>query len=110
MAEEDDASARSDGVVKEIEDLGRIFYGTRQRDPFYDDAVAFGFEVPGMFAAGMLLIGHQDFVAGFEVDAVGDVAISFGGITKQGDFVAMTADKGGQGSRNSFQAAYPQMG
>ena len=64
---------------------------------FFDhDAVALGLEIPGMFAAGMLLVGHEDFVAGLHVDAVGDVAVGFGGIAQQGNFVALAADERGE--------------
>ena len=50
-----------------------------------------------MDATGMLLVGHQYFVAWFQVDAVSDVAIGFGGITKQGNLIATASDEGGQG-------------
>src|SRR5450755_2652042 len=53
VAEEDDAGARGDGVIEEIEDLRGVFYRARESDFFYYDAVALGFEIPGVLAAGM---------------------------------------------------------
>ena len=104
------ARARRDRVVEKIEHLRRVFDGPGQRDFLDDDAVALGFEIPGMLAAGMFLIGHEDFVAGFHVKAVGDVAIGFSGVAQQRDLVASAADEFGEGVANSFHAAYPQMG
>jgi hypothetical protein len=49
-----------------------------------------------MLAAGMLLVGHEDFIAWLQVDAISDIAISLGGITEQSDLVAMAADESGQ--------------
>ena len=49
-----------------------------------------------MLASGMLLIGHQHFVAGLHVDAVRDVAVRLGGVAQQGDLVALAADEFGQ--------------
>ena len=43
VAEEDDASARGDGVVEKIEDLRGVFDRARERDFFDHDAVALGF-------------------------------------------------------------------
>jgi hypothetical protein len=59
-------------------------------------AVALSFQVPGMLAAGMLLVGHEDFIAWLQVDAISDIAISLGGITEQSDLVARAADESGQ--------------
>src|SRR5580658_5226884 len=97
MAEEDDARPGSDGVVEKIENLGGVLYGEGQSDFLHHYAVALGLEVPGMDAAGMFLVGHEHFVARFQVGAIGNVAISFGGITEQGDLVATATDEGGQG-------------
>ena len=44
----------------------------------------------------MLLVGHEDFVAGLHVDAVSDVVISFSGVSEECDFVALAADEGGE--------------
>ena len=63
---------------------------------FTTDAITLGLKIPGVHAAGMLLVGHQDFVAWLKVDAVGDVAISLGGIAKQGNLIAMATDESGQ--------------
>ena len=103
VAEEDDARARSDGVIEEVEHLRRVFDRAGERDFFHHDAVALGLEIPGMFAAGMLLVGHQDFVAGLHVDAVGDVAVGFGGVAQQSDFVATGSRRmrrAGRGTRS----------
>src|ERR1700729_2274467 len=94
--EENYARARSDGIAEKIENLGRVlnrFGGC----VFLDyDAVALGPQIPGMLAAGMFLIGEQDLISRFKVDAVGDVAISFRGITQDGDLIAVAAYEGGQ--------------
>ena len=71
--------------------------GLGQLDFLYHDAVALGAEIPWVLAAGMLLVGHEDFVAGLEIDAVGDVVIGFGGISEERDLVAVAADEGGEG-------------
>ena len=44
----------------------------------------------------MFLVGHEDFVAGLHVDAVGDVAVGFGGVAEESDFVAAAADEFGE--------------
>ena len=49
-----------------------------------------------MLASGMLLIGHEHFVAGLQIDAVRDVAVGLGGISQERDLVAVAAYKGGQ--------------
>src|SRR5882762_4405017 len=96
VAEEDDARARSDGIVEEIEHLRGILYRARQRNFSYHNAVALGLEVPWMLASGMFLISHQDFVAGLHVNAVRDVTVGFGGVAQQRDLVAVAAHKCGQ--------------
>ena len=45
----------------------------------------------------MLLVGHQHFIAGLHIYAIGDVAVRFGGVAQQCEFVAMAADERGQG-------------
>src|SRR5580658_3938319 len=97
VAEEDDAGAGSDGVVEEIENLRSIFHGERQCDFLHHYAIALGFEVPGMNAAGMLLVSHEDLVARLHVDAISNVAISFSGITEKSNLIAIAADEGSQG-------------
>jgi hypothetical protein len=96
VAEEDDASARGDGVVEKVENLGGVLHRAGQGYSLHHDAVALGFQVPGMLPAGMLLVGHEHFIAWPQVDAIGDMAISLGGITEQGNLVAMAADESGQ--------------
>jgi hypothetical protein len=49
-----------------------------------------------MLATGVLLVGHQDFITGLEVEAVGDIAVGFGGVANQGDLVAMASDEFGE--------------
>src|SRR5262249_10848597 len=44
-------------------------------------------------AAGMLLITHEDLVAGFEFQSVGDVAVALGGIARERDLISGGADK-----------------
>ncbi len=46
-----------------------------------------------MFAAGVLLIGHQHFIAGLQVQAIGDKVVSLGRVAKQRDLIARAADK-----------------
>ena len=46
-----------------------------------------------MLAPGMFLIGDEDLVAGFEIDAIGDVTVGFGGVAQQGQFFALAADE-----------------
>src|SRR5882762_7944249 len=96
VAEENDARARSDGIVEEIEHLRGVVYWARQRHFPYYNAVALGLEVPWMLASGMFLIGHQDFVAGLHVNAVRDVAVGFGGVALQRDLVAVAAHESSQ--------------
>ena len=62
----------------------------------HHDAIALGLQIPGMLAAGVLLIGHQHLVAGLHVDAIGNVAIRFRGVAQQGNLIALAADEGGQ--------------
>ena len=45
----------------------------------------------------MFLIGHQDFVSRFQVDAVGNVTVRFGGVAKQSNLVTMAAHERGEG-------------
>jgi hypothetical protein len=82
VAEEEHTRARRDRVVEEVQNLRGIFHGAGKRDLLHDDAVAFGFQVPRMFTSGMFLIGHEDFIPGLHVDAVGDVAVRFGGVAQ----------------------------
>ena len=93
VAEEQNSGARGDGVADQIQHLRGIFYRLRQRDLLHHDAVALGAQVPRVLASGMLLIGHQHFVAGLQIDAVGDVAVGLGGISEEGDLVAVAADE-----------------
>ena len=81
VAEEQNSGARSNGVAEQIQHLRRIFYRPRQRDLLYDDAIALGPQVPRMLASGMLLVGHERFVAGLQIDAVRYVAVGLGGIS-----------------------------
>ena len=93
MAEENHARARRDRILKKIQHLRRIRHRPAQGYFFYHDAITLGLEIPRVFAARVLLIGHQHFIAGFHVHAVCDVAVGFGGIAKQGDFVALAPYK-----------------
>lgn len=93
MAEEKDTGARSDGVLEKSENRTGVWHRPGQSDFFYDDPVAFGAEIPGMLATGMLLVGHQDLVTGLEVNAVGDVAVRFRGVPEEGQFIAFATDK-----------------
>jgi hypothetical protein len=96
VTEENHAGAGRDGVAEAIENVGGVGHGLGQGDFFHDDAVALGSEIPGMFAAGVFLVGDENFVAGFEVDAVGDVAVGLGGVADEGEFFAGAADEGGE--------------
>ena len=93
MAKEHYARPRSNGVTEKVQNLCRVLNRLGQRDFLHDDAIALGFQLPGLFAAGMLLIGHEHFVTGLHIDAVRDVAVGLGGIAQQRDLVARTSDK-----------------
>src|SRR5260221_21297 len=67
-----------------------------QRDLFHRNAVALGTQIPGMLPAGMLLIGHQDFVTRFHIQPIRDVAVCFRGVAHQRDLIALAAHKRGQ--------------
>ena len=100
MADEQDARARRDCVIKQIHDLRGIFHGAGKRDLLDDDAVALGvalgLEIPGMFASGMLLVGHKDFVTRLHIDPIGDVAVRFRRIAEQRDLVPLAPHERGQ--------------
>jgi len=49
-----------------------------------------------MLAARVLLICHQNFIAGLQVDAIGDIAIGLCRVAQESDFVAITAHKCGE--------------
>ena len=93
MAEKDDPRSRSDSVIKQFQHLSRVLHGLGQRDFLHYHSVTFGSEVPGLLAAGMFLIGHQDLFAWFHVNSVGDIAVGLGGVSQQRHFVAFAAYK-----------------
>src|SRR5258708_35181983 len=68
-----------------------------QCDFFDHDPIALSPELPWLLTAGMLLVGHQDFVARLHINAVSDIAVGLGSVTDQGNFVAMAAHKRSQG-------------
>src|SRR5262249_24021694 len=82
-----------DGVIKQVQDLRRVFHWFWKGHLLHDDAVALCAQVPGMLTARMVLVSNKHFVASLEIYAIGDVAVCFGGIAKQGNFVAIAADK-----------------
>lgn len=45
----------------------------------------------------MFLIGEQDFVAGFKIEAIGDEAHRFGGVVGEGEFGFRGAEEFGKG-------------
>src|SRR5580692_1247398 len=82
--------------LKRLRTCAASLTGRGKSDFFHHDAVALGLEVPGVLASRVLLVGHQHLVARFQVEPVRDVAVGFGGITHQGDLVAMASDKLGE--------------
>ena len=96
VAEKEDASARRNRVIEKIESRGGIRNRHGQRDALDDDAVTLRAQQPRLLAAGMLLIGHEDFIAGLEIEAIRDVVVGLGGVADQRDFIARATDKGGQ--------------
>src|SRR5258705_13746761 len=44
----------------------------------------------------MFLVGHEDFVAGLEIQAIRDVAVSLRGVPQKGDLVAVATYKGSE--------------
>src|SRR5260370_7194810 len=49
-----------------------------------------------MLAPGMLLVGHQHFVASLQVHAIRDVAVCLRSIAQQRNFIPFAADKRSQ--------------
>ena len=96
MAEEKHARTRRDCIVEQIENLSSIFDGTGQCDLFYDYAVTLGSEIPWMLASGMLLVSHQNLIAGLHVDAIGDIAVGFCRIAQHRDLVALATNEFGE--------------
>ena len=93
MADEDDARARRDGIVDPIEDLRTILRRPGNLEFFDHHTVAFCAQLPGLLASGMLLIAHEDLVAGFQLEAIGDVAVALGRIARERDLIASGANK-----------------
>jgi hypothetical protein len=83
-------------VAERIRHRRGIGYRPRQRHFLHDHPLSFGAQVPWMLPAGMLLIGHQHFVAGFQIESVRDVTVGFRGVSQQGDFIPRATNKCGQ--------------
>ena len=96
VAGEDDSRARCNRVVDAIQNFRRRLRRHRNLILLHHDAVSLGSQQPWLFASGMLLVAHQNFVSGFHIKSVGDVVVRFGGVANNGDFVACSSHKSGQ--------------
>src|SRR6266702_8794168 len=68
LADEENLGTRGDGGFDCADDLLRAF-GRNGDGEFLDDhAVTLCAKVPWLLAAGMFLVGHEDLVAGLEVE------------------------------------------
>ena len=96
VTEEHHSRARRDRIIKLIQHLRRVLHRFRQCDLLYHHAVTFRAKVPGVLAAGMLLIRHEHFVTRLHVNSVCDVAVRFRRVAEQGKLVALAAHECGQ--------------
>ncbi len=96
MTEKHHARAGSNRVIKKIQHLRGILHRARQSNFFHDDAVALCFQFPWRISAAVFLIGHQNFVALFHINSIGDVIVGLGGVAHHGDLFAAASDECGQ--------------
>ena len=87
------ARARGEGLKDEIDQFLRTVSGAWQGDFDNRAAMAFGGGEPGAFAAGMLLVAHQNLGAGRQIQSGGDVAVGAGDVFGERDLFPMRVDQ-----------------
>ena len=96
----------SDGLLEAVVEVVHACDGDREGNGFEPDAVAALALSEGREHAGVVLIGGEDFVAGFEVEAeLGDFE-GFAGITSDGDLFGVDTGSFGDHAAGGFDFGF----
>jgi hypothetical protein len=87
----DKSGAGSYGFFVGLDDGRVVFYGEIEADLLVDNAVALGTLALGLDHVRVILLGADNFVAGFQRQAEDDGVQCFGGVAVDGDFVRLRA-------------------
>ena len=75
VAEEQHTRPRRNRIIEKIQHRSRIRHRLWQGNLLHHNPIPFRAQVPRLLAPGMLLVGHQHFIARLHIKSIRDVAV-----------------------------------